>query len=64
MIKRKMATALGQTLKITQQDNHFKIDVLFIGVTGRTMEFNVGDEFEMEVGPGVNVKVGPMRLNV
>ncbi len=52
-----MATTLGQTLVVTHDNHHFRLEVVFIRVTSRVVEFDLGDEIEVEVGPGVNAKV-------
>ena len=52
-----MATSLGQTLTINHQELHFEIMVTFIGIYTKTLTFDIGDEFEIDVGPTVNTQV-------
>ena len=56
-VKRQMATSLGQTLTINHQELHFEIMVTFIGIYTKTLTFDIGDEFEIDVGPTVNTQV-------
>ena len=56
-VKRQMATSLGQTLTINHQELHFEIMVTFIGIYTKTLTFDIGDEFEIDVGPSVNTQV-------
>ena len=56
-VKRQMATSLGQTLTMNHQELHFEIMVTFIGIYTKTLTFDIGDEFEIDVGPTVNTQV-------
>ena len=56
-VKRQMATSLRQTLTINHQELHFEIMVTFIGIYTKTLTFDIGDEFEIDVGPSVNTQV-------
>ena len=56
-VKRQMATSLGQTLTINHQELHFEIMVTFVGIYTKTLTFDIGDKFEIDVGPTVNTQV-------